>query len=407
MAVTDDPPKGKKLPLYDESALPYEHPLYKSLLSVPGLSVAVAPLDMILQWGMKNALWVFPMATSCCGIELMAAAASRVDLDRMGTIIRGTPRQADVMVIAGTITVKMAPRVKLLWEQMPEPKWCIAMGSCAISGDFYRNLYSVIPGIDTVLPVDVYIPGCPPNPEGLMHGLMRLQEKVKLAREGKLPPREENPAILDLTRPSIMRLEDPARDPALTLAQEDSALHATAQDSSDERPEGAPPATVAPVEAEVAGEKGELEAILAAEFGVTEFPKDAPPIVDAARHVELARRLRAIGYRQFLFVAATHFPEKTGAKAAPERFEVAYGLRTVGEGSRVALWRVSLAPGESVSTLVGVFAGADWQEREQFDLVGVSFEGHPDLRRIMMPGDWKGHPLRKDYASDTACAPWR
>ena len=407
MAVSDDRPPGKKLPLYDESALPYEHPLYKTLLSVPGLSVAVAPLDMILQWGMKNALWVFPMATSCCGIELMAAAASRVDLDRMGTIIRGTPRQADVMVIAGTITVKMAPRVKTLWEQMPEPKWCIAMGSCAISGDFYRNLYSVIPGIDTVLPVDVYIPGCPPTPEGLMHGLMRLQEKVKLAREGKLPPRDANPALLDLTRPSILRLEDPARDPALTEQQEEKALHATAQDSSDERPEGAPAVTVAAAEPEGPAQEGELEVILKDEFGVTDFPKDAPPIVAVNRHVELARRLRAVGYRQLVFVAATHFPEKTGAKAQPERFEVAYGLRTVGAGSRVALWRVTLEPGQSVSSLVGVFAGADWQEREQFDLVGVNFEGHPDLRRIMMSGDWKGHPLRKDYASDTACAPWR
>ena len=410
MAVSSPPPQGKKLPLYDERALPYEHPLYRTLLSVPGLSVAVAPVDMILQWGMMNALWVFPMATSCCGIELMAAAASRVDLDRMGTIIRGTPRQADVMVIAGTITVKMAPRVKTLWEQMPEPKWCIAMGSCAISGDFYRNLYSVIPGIDTVLPVDVYVPGCPPNPEGLMHGLMRLQEKVRLTREGKLPTREANPGhvgLLDLTRPSIARLEDPARDPALNVLQEESALHATAKDSSDERPEGAPSVTVAPLEPEGSGSEGEFESILASEFGVTEIPKDAPPILDAIRHVALARRLRAAGYRQLLFVAATHFPERTGAKAQPEHFEVAYGLRTVGPGSRVATWRVSLEPGEAVSTLVGVFAGADWQEREQFDLVGVHFDGHPDLRRIMMSGDWKGHPLRKDYASDTACAPWR
>ena len=142
------------LPIVDESALPFEHPLYRTLLRTPGLSVATAPLDALLEWGLVNSLWIFPMATSCCGIELIAAAASRVDLDRMGTIVRGTPRQGDVMVVAGTITVKMAPRVKTLWDQMPEPKWCIAMGSCAISGDFYRNLYSVVPGIDTVLPGD-------------------------------------------------------------------------------------------------------------------------------------------------------------------------------------------------------------------------------------------------------------
>jgi NADH-quinone oxidoreductase B subunit len=407
MAMSDDSPTGKRLPLYDESALPYEHPLYKTLLSVPGLSVAVAPLDLILQWGMTNALWIFPMATSCCGIELMAAAASRVDLDRMGTIVRATPRQADVMVVAGTITVKMAPRVKTLWEQMPEPRWCIAMGSCAISGDFYRNLYSVIPGIDTVLPVDVYIPGCPPNPEGLMHGLLRLQEKVKLARQGGLPARDENPSRLDLTRPSVARFKDPARDPSVTLAQEEAALHATAQDSSDERSEDAPPVTVSPEVPRATDEAGDFEAILAGEFGVTEFPKDAPPIVEASRHVALARRLRSAGYRQLVLVAATHYPEKTGAKAQAERFEVTYGLRTIGAGSRVALWRVVLSTAETVGTLVGVFAGADWQEREQFDLVGVRFEGHPDLRRLMLSGDWQGHPLRKDYPANTACAPWR
>ncbi len=409
MAMSDDAGPRKRLPLYDESALRYEHPLYRTLLAVPGLSVAVAPLDQLLHWGASNALWVFPMATSCCGIELMSAAASRVDLDRMGTIVRATPRQADVMVVAGTITVKMAPRVKALWEQMPEPKWCIAMGSCAISGDFYRNLYSVIPGIDTVVPVDVYIPGCPPNPEGLMHGLLRLQEKLALQRRGELPPREENPALLDLTRPSIPRLLDPARDPALTEQQEEAALHATASDRSDEPPVGEQPPEVAPHQPIKAEPGGDLAALFA-EHGVAALPasdKEGGPLVDANQHVALARRLRAAGYRQLVYIAASHYPEKTGAKPQPERFEVAYALRSIGKGSTVVSWRVGLEPGRSVPTLVGVFAGADWQEREQFDLLGVTFEGHPDLRRIMLPGDWQGHPLRKDYAADTRCPPWR
>ncbi len=403
MAVDDD---RRHLPKYDESKLPYEHPLYKTLLAAPGLSVAVAPLDLLLQWGLVNSLWVFPMATSCCGIELMAAAASRVDLDRMGTIIRATPRQADVMVVAGTITVKMAPRVKTLWEQMPEPKWCIAMGSCAISGDFYRDLYSVVPGIDTILPVDVYIPGCPPNPEALMHGLLRLQEKVKLVREGKLVTREYPKSTMDVTRPSVMRLRDPERPEELTREQEDSALTATATDrggDAHDRP-------IAPEESvsfEASTVAPDVEALLRSEFGVTEFPADAAPIVARDKHVALARKLRGLGFRQFVYVVATHFPEKTGAKAQPERFEVAYAVRTVGAGSRIATWRLALTPGESAPSLVGVFAGADWQEREQWDLVGVGFEGHPDLRRIMMPSDYDGHPLRKDFPADKGCAPWR
>jgi NADH-quinone oxidoreductase subunit B/C/D len=391
-----------RLPLVDEGALSYEHPLLGTVLRTPGLSIAATSLDRLLTWGLTNSLWMFPMGTSCCAIELMAAAASRVDLDRMGTILRGTPRQTDVMIVAGTITVKMAPRVKTLWEQMPEPKWAIAMGSCAISGDFYRNLYSVVPGVDTILPVDVYVPGCPPNPEALMHGLLRLQEKVRLARAGKSIPRAPSPAALELTRPSLPRFRDPAREASISAQQEHEALHATEAPPSEATPdvEPAPPRPVDPV-------PGLFEAVLRDEYGVADLPADAAPQIPVSRHVELARRLRDMGYAQLVYLVATHFAEKTGAKAQPERFEVACALRTVGKGSKVAAWRLVLSPGESVPTLVGLFAGADWQEREQYDLVGVRFDGHPDLRRIMMPEGWTGHPLRKDYAADTACPPWR
>ena len=208
----------------DESQRTYEHPLYQHVERMPGISVALGNIDQLLTWGSANSLWIFPMATSCCGIEFMAAAASGVDLDRMGSIPRGTPRQCDVMVVAGTITVKMAPRVKKLWEQMPEPKWCVAMGSCAISGDFYRDIYSVIPGIDTFVPVDVYVPGCPPNPEARMHGLLLLQEKIRMVREGTLTREEVRPERPpNLIRPAIGRLQDPERDPLTDEEQTDSA----------------------------------------------------------------------------------------------------------------------------------------------------------------------------------------
>ena len=393
---------ARHLPLVDEGALPYEHPLYETLLSIPGLSVVTAPLDALLTWGTKNALWVFPMATSCCGIELMAAAASRVDLDRMGTIIRATPRQGDVMVVAGTITVKMAPRVKLLWDQMPEPKWCIAMGSCAISGDFYRDLYPVVPGVDTFMPVDVYIPGCPPNPDALMHGLLRLQEKIGLRREGKLTQAEYRPGLLDLTKPRVGRLGDVTRDAGLSDAQLEDVSDMTRRDLAEESSEIVPRAE--PVREAIASSSQEIEALLRDDFGVTEFPKDAAPLVSRGDHRRLAHRLRALGYAQLIYVVATHFPAK---KTDPERFEVAYALRSIGRKSTVVAWRVALAADETIASIVGVFAGADWQEREQFDLVGVRFEGHPDLRRILLPADWSGHPLRKDYAADTAHPPWR
>ncbi len=208
----------------DESYRNYEHPLYATLEKMPGITVGLARIDQLLQWGTRNSLWVFPMATSCCAIEFMTAAASRVDLDQMGTIIRPTPRHCDVMVVAGTITVKMAPRVKKLWDQMPEPKWCIAMGSCAISGDFYRDIYSVVPGVDTICPVDVYIPGCPPNPDQVMVGLQRLQEKIELQRQGKWVERDERPQREKAILPEIGRFEDDeARSPDLTAQQHDAS----------------------------------------------------------------------------------------------------------------------------------------------------------------------------------------
>ncbi|MBS1150862.1 MAG: NADH-quinone oxidoreductase subunit, partial [Myxococcaceae bacterium] len=332
----------------------YEHPLYNVMLQTPGLTVGTAVLDELLTWGLTNAMWIFPMATSCCGIEFMAAAASRVDTDRMGVIVRGTPRQADVMVVAGTITVKMAPRVKKLWEQMPEPRWCIAMGSCAISGDFYRNLYSVVPGVDTFLPVDVYVPGCPPNPEGLMHGLLRLQEKIRAQRKGTFVEPAPNLELLKITRPSVPRLQDLNRPPNQSQEQEDSANTATADE------------VTAPVEF-AAGPTPEVAPLTGADFQglLTELgialPTDGPPLVAPEQHLALARRLKELGYRQLVSVIATHWLAGKGRKGAdeaePEHFEVAYALRTIGKGSRVASWAVRLLVGQPLLTLSGVFAG--------------------------------------------------
>jgi len=139
----------------------------------------VTRLDAAVDWCRKNSVWPMPMGLACCAIELMAVGASRFDIARFGAeVMRFSPRQSDLMIVAGTCVYKMAGVVKRVWDQMAEPKWCIAMGACASTGGMYRS-YAVVQGVDRFLPVDVYISGCPPRPEALLEGLMALQRKIQ------------------------------------------------------------------------------------------------------------------------------------------------------------------------------------------------------------------------------------
>lgn len=146
-------------------------------------NVLVAKLDQILSWSRATSPWMFQFGLACCAIEMIATGASRHDMGRLGMIPRASPRQADVMIVAGTVTLKMSLRVKRLYEQMADPKYVIAMGSCATSGGpYWQHGYHVLKGVDLVVPVDVYVPGCPPRPEALIEGLLKLQEKIQTER---------------------------------------------------------------------------------------------------------------------------------------------------------------------------------------------------------------------------------
>lgn len=306
------------------------------LIHLPGADILLTSTKRIFSWAEKSSLWPLTFGLACCAIEMMATFASRFDLDRFGIITRGSPRQSDLMIIAGTVTVKMAERIRKLYEQMPYPKWVIAAGSCAISGDHYRHIYSVVPGVDWVIPVDVYVAGCPPNPEAFMEGILKLQEIIS---------KEEI-------------------NPRFNIAS-----------------------------AEIVGE----ETTKAKPKKPPELPRSGD-YVSPDELLQKAQTLKEDGFEYLSFITAVDYVDI---------LDVIYQVHSIDKGEDKT-FKVGLDPSNPVlPSITKIYKGANWLEREVFDLFGVNFAGHPDPRRILLPEYWEGHPLKKDYAMDTSRLPYR
>ena len=402
----------------------------KVLDPLPGGSRLADAVDYVVNWARSRSIWPLTFGTSCCAIEMMAASMARYDISRFGSeVFRASPRQADLFIVAGTIVEKMAEPLVRLYEQMPGPKWVIAMGSCTISGGpFYYDNYSVVKGVDRLIPVDVFVPGCPPRPEALLNGLVLLQEKIRKEtlrnpwRPGETlsAPAEDRWAKAKEAWDELERIKD---------GQMAEARAKFAAEHPDYKPPK-PPRAEKKVFPEVAREpephagwsaREVAEAVHARFPGLKLFRLGdlAPEILDARpadwipsfevpseELPEVARWLKEGELKM-------DFPLLLTSVDRLDRFELVAQLMNSGSSARVEL-RVPVAKvfpeggayaaGEKnqkydavAPSLVPVWPGMGWHEREIYDLMGIRFEGNPDMRRVFLADDFPGHPLRKDF----------
>ncbi len=359
--------------------------------------------DALVNWSRKYSLWPMFFGLSCCFVEEATALTARYDMARFGAeVLRPSPRQADLLIISGTVFKKIAPVVLRLYEQMAEPKWVISMGSCSNCGGMY-DVYSVVQGVDQILPVDVYIPGCPPRPEAVLQGLVMLQKKI----ETESPAR----SIFHLkggsqgtVKPILVDGRTKSRDPR-GPGMEGTAIRGTSAvppDFRDSRSDlmWTPP----PRQIELNHSDQDLARALGAKFGDAVAPL-APTCdmftlqVAENRFKDVLRYLKAEATPKYQRLDDLTAIDES-ARRQPQNdsdYTMVYHLLSFDSASRLRL-KVPLQGQDPVTrSITDIWPSANWYEREVFDLMGIRFEGHPNLSRIIMPPDWQGHPLRKSF----------
>jgi len=374
----------------------------KILDPLPGGKYIVNIMDWVINWAKSNSLWPLTYGTSCCAIEMMSSSMARYDIARFGSeVFRASPRQADLFIIAGTITRKMAPAMITLWEQIPGPKYAIAMGACTISGGpFVYNNYSVVRGADRLIPVDVFIPGCPPRPEALFQGILKLREKICSTessrnpwKEGKI--REEDDGDRWTAAAQAWAELEKIKDEEMKTAREEFK-EKNPEYKSTFKPKPLPKEDLPVVE-----RKPELQIGRSKEDILKKVQEKFPYITDEKElsvkkedWVEFAKFLQSELNCDYLIdvVAADWI----------QHFDVILQTMSLNEGHKIFA-KCSLPKPENkeelpiIPSLTEIYPAAEWKEREVYDMFGISFEGHPDLRRIFTEDGFEGWPLRKDF----------
>ena len=365
-------------------------------------NVQLTKLDQLYNWGRAYSLWPMTFGLACCAIEMIATGAGRYDQDRFGAALyRATPRQADMMIVSGTVTKKMIPQIVRLYNQMPEPKYVISMGACANGGGPFKEGYNVVSGVDKYIPVDVYVPGCPPTPQALLNGIIVLQEKIKTQSIKTVPwyrsDQELDPIPIPLLGPDII---DPRQIPLIQEELERARQEGNGA-GADSGPKPRPKRVVRPPKVPTwditpTDEAAELALSINEALRLEAVTPEADTlIVDREHLIAFGHYVRDdLGFELLSNVTGVDYKGRDG-----DRFEVVYHAYSISQPDKPGLVFKVRVPEDNpeMPSLHGLWQTCYLQEREIYDLYGINFTDHPNMKRLLLWDDFVGYPMRKDY----------